>query len=407
MNTDALFISSLIRTEASKVGNVIRRVPLNRVKGEEREIYQFIRGYYRRHRKTPSAIAIKQKYPFYEFEKTNDEADFYADVLKERAEQNILSRGFEKIYTAMSNNDMNEALQIQKDISLQLGKIRIRESATAKNSFEERKEEYYKFKELDGVIGYQTGFPSIDRHIGGIVDEMIIIMGKRGLGKTFLMNHIANSIWKQIPKEKTLSIVSNEISKKKMLKRMDSIVAKLNYSQYRKGLLSPKAEKRMLRLPRIYAKRSELIVIPGSGKSVHDVSFEILASNPAMIFCDGIYLSNQGKRDVFSNTLDASRQYQMFLGEHELPGIFTTQMNKDEETKYAGALEEDADIVIKMFQSPRMFEEEIMGLEFTKIREEKTDLKVFLNWSFERWDFSEKEGGFDDDPDATYEKEIT
>ena len=389
MDIDGLFINSILSSQSrEEIRSSFSKVPMELVQGMERMMYKFIREYYKQSRgQLPSAIAMKKKFPEFRRIKPGDSIHFYVGELQSRQIYELSTDYNTKIQNALLIKDIEEMKGLHRAWGMELAKINMIEADTARTNFIDRKREYRKAKLNKGLIGLQTGIEAIDKHIGGLQDEMYIIMGRRGVGKTFMSLFMLKNIWKQL--DGTAMYVSNEIGKKKILKRVDSIEAEFSYSKYRKGLLTKEEEQRLNELKDIYKNRPELYVIPGARKTVEDIENELLVVEPKIIFVDGLYLTDMGHDDPFRNTFEASRSYQQMLSAYQIPGIFTTQMTDDNSTKYARAIEEDADIVMKMSQNSALKDDKLMKLEFPKIREEDSDLIAYMNWDFDKWNFTE------------------
>ena len=400
MDWDRLFISKLLDSSIEEIRQSFRVVPIELVQGNERSIYNFVRNYYRESKgKIPSYAVVKNKFPEFKKLKVTDTIGFISSELKRRKKYEILTESSTTINQKLFMKDVEAAEKEVGILRTRLSELYLMDSQSALGNFAERKRSYIAAKKNKGIIGLQTQISVIDKHIGGIQNEMIVVIGRRGLGKTFLGLMIMDNVWDQL--EGPAVIVSNEMTTEQVLKRVDSIVARVNYSKYRKGLLSPLEEKRIAALKNIYSNRHHLEVIPGAGKSVAELEMEIMSFEPAFLLVDGLYLTNEGFMDPFKNTLAASRGYQRFIKKYKIPTVLTSQENKEGEAKYAGAVEEDADIVIRMKQPPALKTDKLMKLEFTKIREEDWDISAYLNWNFDKWDFSECDL---DTPDITAEK---
>lgn len=390
MDIDNLFISSILISGAESFKEVVKLVPTEFVQGEERGVYTFIKNYFRESKGIlPSISAVKTKFDTFIPIKPKDSIHFYVSELKERTEYELLTESVTHIQNNLFVKDVEKAKEEYRKIGIKLAGLEMSEAVTAKNNLSDRIKDYKKAKENKGEIGYKTGLDTFDNILGGITDEMFIIMGKRGLGKTFCSLFIANNIWKQLPKDKPVLYISNEMSVSKITKRLDSAVGEFNYSRYRKGLLKKDEIQKLKSLRRIYEERSEFICISGVGKSVDEIEYEIINARPGLLVCDGLYLTDMGKNDQYKDTASASRAYQRLTKRYDLPAILTTQITNEGEAKYARAIEEDADVVVKMHQSPAMKTDTVMGFDFAKVREEDSDIKTFMTWDFENWVFKE------------------
>jgi len=405
MDIDGLFINSIISIgKKDEFLDAVKKVPAEFMQGEERAIYQWIKVYFKRSKGViPSKKAIRAKFPDFSVIKPDDTIQFYVTELRDRADYEILTDGNTSIQRLLFGKDIEKAKVELRKIGIELGKNEMLEASTVKANLSERKKQYIKNKKLKGKIGYQTTVDSIDNRIGGIVDEFFVIMGPQGVGKTFLMLMMLCNMWKQVPGP--IAVVTNEISKKKMEGRTDSIMGKFSYSRYRKGLLRPDEAKRFVGLNGVYEGLPDMYVIPGAGKSVDQIEYELMSIDDlSLLGVDGLYLTDMGKGDEFDNTRSASRSYQRLLSRLEIPGVFTTQMTDKDETKYARAIGEDADMILKMWRSQALKDSSLMGIEFLKIREEDSAVSFNMDWDFDKWLFREhKRNEFDSNEERVFD----
>jgi len=388
MDIDALFISKLLDTSQEEFRETVKIIPDEYIQGIERHVYSFIKKYYRESKgKMPTPIAVKKKFPDFKRVKASDSLHYYRTELRNRSEYETFTRYITSIQDNLFNKDIDKAKENFHGLGIDIAKHSLHTTETARTGFSDRRREYNKIKSGEISLGYKTGIPLFDKHIGGITDEFFAVVGKRGVGKTFLLLLMMANIWKQV--NNPVVFVSNEMGLKKILKRVDSVVGRFNSSRYRKGQLTQKEEIRLKKLPKLYKKLSELYVINGAGKSVDEIEYELISLEPSLLCVDGLYLTNMGFNDPYRDTLAASRAYQRISQRYSLPTIATSQLNDDEVTKYARAVEEDADIVLRMRQPPALKTDKVMKIDFLKIREEDGDIINYLEWNFDKWSFKE------------------
>lgn len=392
MNLDKSFISLIIQENNPEFfKKAIKLVPPSLLSDKEKQIYEFILNYYRETKGSlPSKTVILNEFKEYKLYKNiTDKIEYFANKLKERKEYNLLTTAISTIGNSLISKDLEKAKEIYREYAYKLGETDIETVTTVKSTLIERQKEYLDAKKNKGKIGYYVGIPTLDKHLGGINKEFIILMGRQGVGKTFLSLMMVCSIWKEV--NSPVLIVSNEMPVNEIYKRIDAIVTGINFSRYRKGLLTKEEEVKLKNLKKMYNNLPDLYVINGAGKSAYDIEYDIVAINPSIILIDGIYLTDMGKNDFVSDTIAASRAYQRINKKYSIPIIATSQMANDKGTKYARALQEDADIVLSMFQNQHLKDANLMRLFFYKLRNDNSDVEAFIKWDFDNWDFGESE----------------
>lgn len=388
-NLDTEFLSALLLADKKQFLDGLQKIDVKLLDGLEQKVYIYIREHYRKYKEQPNKLVVIQKYPKLKFHNVKATLQYYIDELYIRSDYSIMTENSSEIQQCLMNQDIDTAKSLFRKTIEAIETVRMFATYTLGGKLTERLKKYIEHKESGGIIGLQTGIKKIDDHIGGIQDEMFVILGRSGLGKTFFMLLIAKAFAFQL--KKPIAIVSNEMSTTKLGFRLDSDFAEVSYSRYRKGLCTTEEEKKLVKLRKIYKNDiCKIHLISGVGKSAEQIGYELAVLDIGAFFVDGMYLQNQGFSDPFNNTLSASRTYREIVKQLNCPGIFTSQSTKEDEAKYARAIQEDADMVLLMRQPPVLKDEKVMNFLFTKIREEEGDLQFWLNWVFDNWDFSER-----------------
>lgn len=389
MDLDSGFVNSIfiISKDRQKLLNAFRQVPSSLIKDENaKAVYDFIKARYTNTGKFPSREAIQFKFPEFRTEKPNDDYTFYADELNRRVKYTLMTNEVNAMQEMLFSKNVETAEKKLYDLSFRMGSLTQKSELTYREAMSQRFERYVTIRDTSpGMVGHPTGIPMLDKHLGGLTSEMFIIMAETGVGKTFFMLMIAAHLW--LTRNLRVVIVSNELAPDMMYSRMDSILARVNYSRYRKGLLNEVEEDRLLAIDLLTKDLPELLVLRGAGRSVTEVEYEVLSREPDLLCVDGLYLTDMGFNDQIKNTMMASRAYQQLIKKYEIPTILTTQMTGDV-TKYARAIQEDADVVLKMSRTEADEKKKIMNFAFTKVREESRDLQWMSNWDFDKWDFT-------------------
>lgn len=395
MNLDLNFVNAVLDIrDKDLLLSAFKKVPPNYIKSPiERKVYKFIRKYYSDTKgKLPSIKAVKLKFNSFERVKVEDHITFYVQELNNRIKYYAITDGVTSISNVLlESKDIEKAEGLYYEIGRKLGEYNLTETATILSTLDDREARYESIKNDKGLLGYQTGLKVIDDKIGGIVSEMVVILGAVGVGKTFFLLKLLANIWHQL--EAPIVCVSNELPDDIIYGRLDAFMGNFPYGDYKRGALSEENEKKLKGLKNLYKNYHDLHVVNGAGKSVDEIEYEILSLEPSLIIVDGLYLTDMGKNDQFKDTVAASRAYQRMLKKYNIPGFFTSQITNDDQAKYARAISEDADIVLKLSQPPALMALKKMKVEALKVREAENKIETFLNWDFDKWDFSETDLG--------------
>lgn len=127
-------------------------------------------------------------------------------------------------------------------------------------------------KERDEIIGIPIGIPKFDNFSGGILnDEIMLIGGEPGVGKTIFLINIALNAYR---KGKNVVFFEGEMLKDQLEFRMDSLISELLYEKFRTGEINNE-ELELLRNDLIKEKKKNdnfiQIEIFGEGTSIKDI----------------------------------------------------------------------------------------------------------------------------------------
>lgn len=395
MNLDLNFVNSILDIkDKDLLLSAFKKVPPDYIKSStERKVYKFIKKYYSDTKgKLPSLKAIKLKFNSFERIKPDDHITFYIQELQNRIKYYTITDAVTSISNVLlEGKDIEKAESIYYELGRKLGEYNLAETSTILSTLADRENKYLSVKNDKGLLGYQTGLKVIDNQIGGITSEMVVILGAVGVGKTFFLLKLLSNMWHQL--EAPIVCVSNELSEDIIYSRLDAFMGNFPYGDYRRGTLSTENEIKLRGLKNLYKNYHDLHVVNGAGKSVDEIEYEVLSLEPSLILVDGLYLTDMGKNDQYKDTLAASRAYQRMLKKYNIPGFFTTQITNDDQAKYARAIAEDADIMLKLSQPPALAALKKMKVEALKVREAENKIETFLNWDFDNWDFSETDLG--------------
>lgn len=249
-----------------------------------------------------------------------------------------------------------------------------------------------------GMRGVRTPFPTMDdQTMGWWPEDLILFVGRMGVGKTFGLILSAYIAWRDAKK---VLIISTEMSKKKIAMRAFAMHLKLPYEDMTHGRLGEFIEKKMRDgLAELVGEQGIGIVGGAFDFSIESVDAAIDESGADLICIDGAYLiKNKGKdrHERVSNTFDDFKR----IGKTRLvPILATLQFNRSAKTANADTIDAsnigvtdvagwNADAAYGMWATDDMLKEGKMGWKALKVREGKPG-DFQSNWDITRMDFSE------------------
>lgn len=370
----------------------------------DRRLFIFMRQFFSNYGECPSVDAVKDNFPSFELQVVNDPIDYLLDA--------IVSDRRRKATIAMLGNAI-KLMDKEKDheaalLSLQGGLVDIEASGfkTAKivnlvENPEQRYEEYLTRKNTpDGILGYRTGFPTIDKSISGIQPgQLIVVAALPKTGKSTVCLQMALSVHEA---GNSVMFKSFEMGNDEQARRYDSMRSKLSHHRLMTGSLEQSEEARYLSgLKSLSQFNAGFHLIPGEdGRTVTSIANNIQILKPSLVVIDGVYLM-QDEQTKESNTPQAltniTRSLKNTAMRWQVPIIINTQylghkMKGGKATLdsigYASSFAQDADIVMGL---ERIEDDDSVRLLKIMASRNSGPAEVKLTWEWDTATFREFE----------------
>jgi len=258
----------------------------------------------------------------------------------------------------------------------------------------------------EGMLGLSSPWQSLDRASLGLQNgELHVLFAKRKVGKTFGALAWFEHIWTHDIKsgEKAL-IISMEMPRWQIYRRLFAIKEKLNYELFRSGRLQPEQRERFFAycnaMKTADSNRSEIIVAAAdSVKTVADIVALAAQHRPRFVLVDAFYiLGKDAKKPKWERTLENAESLKLDLCTMDIPVLATTQLSGS-----VGKQELDADTDAAAFAkgigdyadaSYGLFCDETMKADEQRIfrvmdAREFVPINLLINFSQSRQDYSE------------------
>lgn len=326
---------------------------------EDKKLFRFLQHHYANYSETPSLEVIQHNFPTYTPPVVEDSVDYLLDkLIDERRKAIIVSTISDAITEVESNKNHEEALN-----SLLKGFASIeREGLSRTNDIEitraaaHAKEEYERRKNNPGLLGYSTGFPTMDAATAGMQNgQLIFIVAPPKTGKSTLALQIAATCHLNGLRPMFLSF---EMTNEEQKLRYYSIRARVSHHRLRTGALTPDEEARFYqKLDSIQKMEEELwFVDSASGVTVSSIASKIQNFKPNIVFVDGTYLmiDEEGAEAYNQQMTNITRALKRLGQKSNLPIVATTQvlnwkMRKGQVTAdsigYSSSFHQDADVI--------------------------------------------------------------
>ena len=269
-------------------------------------------------------------------------------------------------------HDVSKTEQQNRDDFTKIGHA----SAKAMNAIQARYEWAQKHPGKDLVSGAPTGFNQFDKATSGLQKgELVILAGKPGMGKTSLAMTIASHIVAgEIPgtEEAVVGIFSMEMSAEQLANRLLAMLAGVNQKKLHRGNLEDadwaqiESAFSLLDKPNLYVQE-----MPNATPNfIRRTARRLKAQHRGrldLLIIDYLQLmpTDQYRRDSNRNTELSiiTRELKSIATELEVPVLCLSQLNRQgsgrdageapklQELRDSGAIEQDADLVIFLYQA--------------------------------------------------------
>lgn len=209
-----------------------------------------------------------------------------------------------------------------------------------------------------GKVGISTGFPNLDKLLGGFGNgDLVILAARPSVGKSSAMLEIVRSM--SVNKKMRSVIFSLEMSKEQILDRLLSLQSEINLMQIRMGMLDDldqfqKAASDLL--------EAEVFIDDTPGLHINELRSKVRKLNMKekidVIFVDYLQLIKGSNRDSRAlEVTEISQGLKNLARELNIPVVALSQLNRALESRSdkkpqlsdlreSGSIEQDADIVI-------------------------------------------------------------
>jgi replicative DNA helicase len=369
----------------------------------DRRLFIFIRQYFANYNGCPSVEAVKDNFPNFELTDVADPITYLLDaVVSERRKKATISMLAGAIRIMDKDKNHESAL-----LELQGGLIKIEEAGFSESRDidltvdpEKRYDEYLSRKNTpDGILGYRTGFPTIDNTISGIQKgQLIVVAALPKTGKSTLCMQMAIT---QHEAGNAIMFKSFEMSNNEQASRYDAMRSKLSHHRLITGTMTPEEESRYASGLRTLSKFKSgfKLVDSGDGRTVTSIANKIQLLQPDVVYIDGVYLmvdEQTGEMNTPQALTNITRSLKNLAQKTDKPIVINTQYLAHkvksgratlDSIGYASSFAQDADVVMGLERIEDGSEE----LRWLRIMASRNSggAEVGLAWEWDRGIFRE------------------
>lgn len=298
---------------------------------ENRAVWKFIRQHWTKYEEVPTAVTVKDNFPTYRLLAVEDSLEYLVDQLVDyrkrqktievvqNAAESIASGDHEKAISEMAqgiSTIFDEGIAQTSDIDLT-------------DAPEKRFDEYMSIKTRDGgLLGYRTGFKTIDQATAGLQPgQLITIIAPPKTGKSVLAMQMAVNVHEDgyIPMFQSFEMTNIE-----QQQRHDAMRAKIAHSRLVRGNLNLDEERRYKEaLKKMDTMHRFYLTDSSSAMTVSGLQAKIEKIRPDIVFVDGVYLmvdEASGESNTPGALTSITRNLKRLAQRQNIPIVISTQV---------------------------------------------------------------------------------
>lgn len=332
--TGVNLLSALRRTGST---SALREIPETFFEaGDERNAFVWLREHVTQYRAFPNPNLFFRQTGIRTLTVTQP-LNYYVDIARQRALYHMLSEPFGAMRDAMESMQPDAIVELARQMVQSSAQLTNRgsEFVTLTTALQTVLTDFRTAQANIGLRGITSGWANVDEQTGGWQnDDLISLVGRIGVGKTYIMLFFAYAAWRA---GYSVLFNTNELGILQLARRLFGLHSKINPTLIRKGMLSTSVASTLEHQISTMDNGVPFnIVAGGFKKSVRTVGAVMEATRPDIGFVDAAYLlepekkrqGSGGRRETVSDTIEDLKR----LGiEQNRPIIQSVQFNRQAE----------------------------------------------------------------------------
>ena len=373
------------------------------IEGPSKDTLAYVLDYWRNPRykgQLPTEAMIARKFKGFHLEKHKEQLEWAIDKVKERSAYNYMKDMETRIAKSLKAFNIEDASKLFSKASFEISRRQGSSNIIdLTRNMKDRQFRYEQRKKGVNLYGIPTGIkPLTDITLGWQPGDFIVLLGKRGTGKTWMSLIQAHAA--QVSGCPVL-FVSKEMDNERLQQRYDALHAKLPYQAFRRGQLGVHLEKQYYSELQKMKDHAPFYLPDFEGRCTPEIIFSKAAElKCGMVVVDGIYMldDTHGLKAGWEKFSNISADIKRFLKRDRIVFFATNQLNREatadaatlDNSAYSDTFGQYSDVGMKITQSIEDKRINIMRLEMLKLREEDLPNRPFrVNWNFEEMSFDE------------------
>lgn len=369
---------------------------------ECRDLFIFLTDHMRRFKKPPSLDVVKEERPDFDWEHISDELDwvierFIALVKRRYANEAVLELARACDDPERTENIEAEFLEVSRKLATLVPNKRVNRFVA---DIDKRITDYEQRADKNEQVGIPFGFLKLDQWTGGIQPhELVTVSAFSGFGKSTFLIAVAFNAWAQ---GKTPLIISLEMEASMIMRRFDTMAAKLDYSHMKQlKLPEDQIENWRKKAEQIKKSPSEIPVIDSIRNCTPDhIYAETVRYGPDLVAVDYLNLMRSSRSGralpLWQSTSEITQDLKQNARTLKVPIIMAAQTNRSgakegaelDNIAQSVSIIQDSDIVIGLHTDDDMRAEKTIQVRLNKNRDGRID-SFLATWDYDQMQFKD------------------
>jgi replicative DNA helicase len=378
VDLDKAFVAVVLREGATGWRKAVEKgiVPAL-LSGDGLLAYEYAIDYHKTYGDFPTTDIVQARLSI-DLGAANGSVEYFSDEIRNRKMHGDIQSGVSKVIAALRQDPKTAMIELEKVLSglrkERLGTSRVRPLS----SLADEVWAYYQ-RVKAGETGILTPWPSMnDPTLGFWPEDLIVVMARQGVGKTWFAIIIALYAWS---KHKRVLVATTEIAQVSLGIRFLTLYNKVAYSEFRRGRLSIFAEEKYQKGIEDLKQLEDLWVMGGDfDMRPESLEAAIEETSPDLVIVDGAYLLSTEGNSRTEKAAEVFNELKRIANRSKASVLATTQLNRSAKTESPNSIRLEnagltdvvgwnADIAIGLAQTEDMRSDKQMLVKFLKLRE--------------------------------------
>lgn len=410
--------------DEGRLNEALRSVKTSFLDEESGPVYNYLQRHFSDYRQVPSREAVLRAFPNFQFSSPQEPLEYYIDAIREAHRYNVLDDKLNKIADVYTR-DTKEAEALIRETLIELGEAgqHYQDIDVAKTAID-RIQLYDTRKANPGRNGIPTGWAALDNQtLGWQKGEFAVFVAEKYMGKSWGMIYMA--LEAALHGERVL-FNTKEMTQDAIIRRLDSIYARVCFDSLRKGELTNVEENRYKQsLQELANKNFHFMVARQGVHTVEDIQQKAVETDATIIFADSVYLFQPDNRSRFAGEtprrMAVSQKCKAVAQDLGVPFIVSVQAGRKktkdrvpslDDIEWSNAFAQDGDTVFFLEKDELDRELRRAHLFVLKTRDGDVD-EFFIHQDFQTMNFTQRSDTvepttevFEDDDEGIFAEDV-